>query len=244
MPAIHPVEPPDRALPERSRAGGPCGGAAAGRRDGTLRDGQRPPLVHPTARFPRGARAADEGLLALPPPGVGLGWTWAGGRGGPRPRGRRLPPLAGGARALPRHLPQLGTGVADASPDARGGLSRALPARVGRADLPRPVRRLSQVHGGPALAHRRGESRGARAGRLRLLRGDCPGAQRGPAARPSDAGHAPARHRQGQGARPRRQGHPARRGADGAHRARGRSRGRRGLPGGPARRAFAHRPAS
>ena len=99
---------------------------------------------------------------------TGSAASWAGRRarrgGLARPGRRRVPALARGPRSVPRHLPEWGRVTPDPPRDARARAARALPARVGRADLPRPVRRLSQVHRRPALAARRGEPRGARAG--------------------------------------------------------------------------------
>ena len=164
-----------------------------------------PPGPARRAGVPGGSGPPDQGVLAQPPSRLRAGrGGGAGHRGLARPDRRRLPRLGGGARSLPRDLPELGADRADAAGDARARRARPLPARVGRADLPRAVRRLPQVHRRPALADRGAEPGGARAGPVAGLRGQCAGGERAGAPGPADAGHAAARHRQGQGARPRR----------------------------------------
>ena len=186
--------------------------AGAGRRARVLR---RPRSTWPTA-IPTPLRTrpdpAHEGLLAPAPAGLrAVARPGAGDRGLARRRST-TPSGAqpGRPRRVPRHLPRVGPGGADAVGDARAGRARPLPAGVRRADLPGAVRRLSQVLGRPALAAGRRAPGGAGPRPVGGIRGRRPGLPRGGEAGAADAGHAAARHRQGQGPRPRGQGHSAR----------------------------------
>ena len=138
-----------------------------------------------------------------------------------------VPALARGARPLPR--PSAGAGGASRRPCARctsSGVLGPLSARVGRA-RPASCSTTSTTSSPPTSTRcsRWRTSRRWRPGQSAESEGIARGAQRRGAAGPPDARHAAARHRQGEGPRPRRQGHPAHRGADRAHRAARRRRG-------------------
>ena len=113
------VAPTDRALPgdtvaARLRGAAPAP-AGAGRRARVLR--RAAPSRRPRPRSAPGrADAAHEGLLASASAGLrAVARPRARARGLALPRGRRVPALARRARPVPRHLPDVGTGGADAS---------------------------------------------------------------------------------------------------------------------------------
>src|SRR5262249_16878320 len=152
------VTPPDRALPGDALAArlgrGPAAAAGAGRRARVLR--RAAPSRRPRPRpAPRRADATHEGLLASPSPGLrAVARPRARRRGPPLLARRRVPEIAGRARSLPRHLPDLGPGRADVLGDARDRAAGALSPGIRRADVPGAVRRLPQVLGRSALAAR------------------------------------------------------------------------------------------
>src|SRR5712692_9997911 len=194
---------------------------------------------------PRRAVAPHEGLLAPASSGLrAVPRPRARARGLPLPRGRGVSALAGGARALPRHLPHVGAGGADLLGDARARPAGAVPAGVRRADVPGSVRRLPQVLGRPALAARRRAPRGAGARPVCGVGGRRAGVQRGGQARAAHARHAAARRRQGEGARPRGQGYHAGPRARGAHGTRARRRRGGRVPRRAPPHAVAHRAAA
>src|SRR5439155_1654247 len=141
---------PGNALASRLRRAPPAAAGARGR-PRVLRRAAPPRRPRPLAAA-GGSGAPHEGLRALAPVGLrAVARPRARGRGLAPPRGRRVPPVGRGGRALPRHLPELGARVPDVLGDARAGAPRPLSTGVRRADVPRAVRRLPQVLRGSAL---------------------------------------------------------------------------------------------
>ena len=140
-------------LSRRGSAERPASASRPGRRPRLLRRPAAPRRPR-SRRAARRADAAHEGILALHRRAASCRSIWSAPWRTRSTRSTTRSAIAGGARSVPRHLPDVGAGGADVLGDARAGAARPLPAGVRRADVPGAVRRLSQVLGRPALAAR------------------------------------------------------------------------------------------